>query len=120
MCAQVPGSGGWGLRGAGGCEGDRTLQDNLSASSLNLPSHPHTIPSLLLLFLPQKVSKHANYNRLLALCGTAAHVDALLAELETLTLEEVVQLSRQIAASCHVEALVHGNLSEEAALQVGR
>jgi nardilysin len=66
------------------------------------------------------VSKHANYNRLLALCAQAFHVDTLLEELETMTLTDVTELVTAMLKSCHIEALVMGNVTRDEAASLAK
>ncbi|KAG1662575.1 hypothetical protein FOA52_003954 [Chlamydomonas sp. UWO 241] len=62
-----------------------------------------------------QVSKHTNYNRLMALCAQAFHVDTLLTELETMTLGDVTKLVAEMLKSCHIETLVTGNVTRDEA-----
>ena len=45
-----------------------------------------------------QVPKHSNYNRLLALSAHAWHVDVLLAELETLTPDDIASFTSDLLA----------------------
>ncbi|GAX76258.1 hypothetical protein CEUSTIGMA_g3702.t1 [Chlamydomonas eustigma] len=65
-----------------------------------------------------QVMSHANYNRVLALRSKANHVSAILKETELLTLNDIVVLQSELMKTCHVEALAHGNLTSEQAVQL--
>lgn len=67
-----------------------------------------------------QVGKHANYTRLFAICAHMWHADAVLAALEPLTAADVAAWMQQALRACHVECLLHGNLTaDEAKALVG-
>ncbi|MEW5302568.1 MAG: hypothetical protein WDW38_002287 [Sanguina aurantia] len=59
------------------------------------------------------VSRHANYNRLYSLCTHSWHCDAILPQLELLQPGDIAPFVASILAACHVEALLHGNMTAD-------
>jgi secreted Zn-dependent insulinase-like peptidase len=90
------------------CTGVPTFLLHKSAAS--------TTPSPL---CPQ-VPKHANYLRLYALCSRVWHHDKVLPELEALTPDDVAAFLPQLLRSCHLECMLHGNLTLQEATELAK
>lgn len=71
-------------------------------------------------FLSSQVSRHANYTRLFSLCTHSWHCDAILPQLELLQPEDIEPFVASILTSCHVEALLHGNMTADEGLTLAK
>lgn len=67
-----------------------------------------------------QVSRHANYTRLYSLCSHSWHCDAILPQLELLQPEDIAPFVASILTSCHVESLLHGNMTAEEGLLLAK